>query len=338
MINKKDYILNNETSKFYDPNKWTFGSEYEFADLDKRLKLPETVTWDFKDVTVMNTNGVATDPRKDKSRIVHYGGELNTKPCENIDELVNIFKNIVDNFKVAVNNSCNLHNHIFVPDLDLNGLKSIVAYYSFYRDDLIDLTDFIPEPDFDINLSTEETKIVNDRYVHHTKKHHGSRHGDLPERTLQYKLEAESVQEFHKGSIYGIDKTRLMNWSNSNRAGINTLQNRRTESKEFVDIPYEERPYAESGTIEFRMHSMTTDINKYKSTLVLDYELMNAMLNTGESVKSIIDRLNKLSWFELPEYIPLDVKLYKIYLHTKHKNLSDNELVEYLEKEGLIYE
>lgn len=330
--------MNNDTSKYYNPSLWTYGSEYEIADLDKRLNLPSSLSWDFKDVTVMNSNGVATDPRKDKSRIVQYGGELNTKPCESIDELVSIFELLKNNYEFTVNNSCNLHNHIFVPDLDLAGLKSIVAYYETYRDDLIDLTDFIPEPEFDINLSNHESKLIHSRYVHHTKKNHGSRHGSLPERCLKYKLTADSIQEFHKGSIYGIDKSRLMNWSNANRAGINTLQTRRSESEIHQDIPYEERPFAESGTVEFRMHSMPFEVNEYKSTLILDFELMNAMLNTGESVKSIMGRLSKLENFKLPTYIPVEINKYLIYLETKFKNKTDDELLKFLKENGLKYE
>lgn len=334
----KEYILTKDKSKFYDPSTWTYGSEYELADFDKRLKIPESVTWDYKDVTVMNSNGVATDPRKDKTRIVQYGGELNTIPCKNIDDLVDIFAELKNNYHFTVNNSCNLHNHIFVPDLDLNGLKSIVAYYEVYRNELIEYTDYIPEPDFDINLSNSESKLINARYVHHTKANHGSRHGTLPPRCLEYKLTAENIQEFHKGSIYGIDKSRLMNWSNANRAGINTLQTRRSESIVHQDIPYDERPFAESGTIEFRMHSMPSEIDQYKSTLILDYELMNAMLNTGESVKSIVERLSKDENFKLPEYIPVEISKYLIYIETKFKTKTDEELIKYLTDNGLKYE
>ena len=336
-MNVKSYILNESSSKYYDPKLWTYGSEYEFADLDKRVRLPDTVKWDFKDVTVMNSNGVATDPRPDKTRIVQYGGELNTVPCNSIDELVEVFNSVIK-FNPKVNNSCNLHNHIFVPDLDLEGLKSIVAYFSVYRDDLVEYTDKIPTPEFDMTVSASEAKLINDRYIHHTKEHHGSRHGNLPKRVLDYKLDADSLEEFHKGSIYGLTKATTMSWSNANRAGINTVQNRRSDKKEHIHLQYEDRPYAESGTIEFRMHSMTIDANEYKSTLYLDFELMNAMLNTGESVKSIVDRLSQHEWFKLPEYIPLDPKLYKIYQHTKFKNMSDTELLTYLKENNLKYE
>lgn len=334
MIDLTQYIGTEQ----YDSKLWTYGSEFEVADIDKRLPIPNGLTWDFKDTSVMNSNGVATDPRVDGKRIVQYGGELNTIPCSSIAELVGLFTSLKETCSFTVNNTCNLHNHIRVPDLTLTGLKAIVAYFELYHAELVEYTDFIPEPDYS-RCTPNEFKILEDRYVHHTKELFGSRHGKLPIETLLLKLNANTIEEFHEASIVGRHNQHMKHsWSVTVRAGINTLQMRRSSKKEYQHIPYDQRPYAESGTVEFRMHHMTTDVNDLRSSLVLDRELMYAALVTGESPRTIVERLSQSPDFRLPKYIQLDPELYAIYLQTKHKKKSDADLIAYLNKKGLKYE
>ena len=99
--------------KKYDVYASTYGSEFELADVPRSKPLPEGLTWDGKDQTVMNTNGVATDPSLDpKVRTWDFGGEMNTKPCKSIDEIVELYRSLLEMYpETAVNNSCNLHNH-----------------------------------------------------------------------------------------------------------------------------------------------------------------------------------------------------------------------------------
>lgn len=334
MLNLVKYIGTEE----YDVNLWTFGAEFEVADIDKRKPVPEGLTWDFKDTSVMNSNGVATDPRRDGKRVVQFGGELNTKPCTSIGEVVDLYNQLKTISPFTVNNTCNLHNHIRVPDLTLTGLKAIVAYYELYYKELISLTDFIPTPNYD-GCTPNEFKILESRHTHHTKELFGSRHGKLPIETVALKLNANTVQEFHEASITGRHNQELKHsWGVAVRAGVNTMQMRRSDKIEYLHLSYNDRPFAESGTVEFRMHHMPLNADELHSTLLLDSALMYAMLVTGESPRSIMQRLSARKDFKLPAYIQLDPEKYAIYLKTKHKKKTDTELVKYLKKEGLVYE
>ncbi|AUS03050.1 hypothetical protein NVP2275O_469 [Vibrio phage 2.275.O._10N.286.54.E11] len=324
-IDKYLTTTNNPPLKKYQVMSTDYGAEWEIADIDRSCTLPEGLTWDGKDQTVMNTNGIATDPHLNSEiRTWNYGGEMNTKPCNTIDEIVELFKTLLRNQpECTVNNSCNLHNHYRIPGLDVDGLKRVVSYYYVYRDEMIEVSDYIPTPSEQgynaSNCSTSDLKIVEDRYKHHTKPLGGSRHGDLPEFVLLNKLLAEDEESFHQASVItqsGVDTLD----ANAARASINTWQMRKSRSKEHADIEYEKRPFAESGTIEMRMHHGTTDVEKYKNSIIWDINILNAALNTGETPREIFDRLweGKSQKDVLPTYIPVDLEKYKIFKMTKN--------------------
>ena len=68
----------NLPQKRYSVMDSTIGSEYEIADISRSVELPEGLSWDGKDQTVMNSNGVATDPSLDANkRTWDFGGEMN---------------------------------------------------------------------------------------------------------------------------------------------------------------------------------------------------------------------------------------------------------------------
>lgn len=321
----KQYLVVEPSDITYDVASATFGSEYELADIDRNVKLPEGLTWDGKDQTVMNSNGIATDPSLDKDkRTCQFGGELNTKPCTSIDELVALYQSLLDVTKPTANNSCNLHNHMRIPGLDTLGLKRLMTYYYIYRTEIIKWSDTIPHPNeqglSEFDVGPEYAALALDRYLHHTKSAHGTRHGDLPERAVRYKLAATTEEEFHTASVLGLDGVSKMKWSNANRAGLNLLQMRKSDTIEWANTPWVERPYAESGTIEFRMHHGTTDIEKYRNTLEWDYAIANAALNTGETPEQIFKKLhgNKKPSDVFPEYVAFQPELYHIFKSTKN--------------------
>ena len=61
---------------------WTFGAEHELGDWDQRNGLPTGFKMDTRDITVMNSNGIAADP---KGRSYSFGGEINTPPTDTIE-------------------------------------------------------------------------------------------------------------------------------------------------------------------------------------------------------------------------------------------------------------
>lgn len=322
----EEHLLTAPSDKIYDVYGSTYGSEFELANISRSNPLPNGLTWDGKDQTVMNTNGVATDPSLDpKVRTWDFGGEMNTKPCKNIDEIVDLYSTLLKEFpETTVNNSCNLHNHMRIPGLDLQGLKRLVVYYYVYRDQMIKYGDPIPvaeEQGFThFNSLPEHYDMVVDRYKHHTASSKGTRHGELEEYVLKFKLESQSEKDFHASSCYTYEGEHKRSWAIASRAGLNTLQMRRSDTKEHEDKDWFDRPYAESGTVEFRMHHGTVDIEKYRNTLLWDTEIANAALNTGETPESIYCRLfgDKPHDDVLPEYQHFEPAKYVIFKMTKN--------------------
>ena len=312
--------------KKYDVYASTYGSEFELADVPRSKPLPPGLTWDGKDQTVMNTNGVATDPSLDsKVRTWDFGGEMNTKPCKSIDEIVALYQSLLEMYpETAVNNSCNLHNHMRIPGLDLEGLKRLTAYYAKYREELVEYGDPIPHAEHQgftpFNTTPENYKMVVDRVKHHVAPSKGTRHGALEAYVLAFKLEAPTEREFHAASCYDKLGSQTRSWAIASRAGLNTLQMRKSDKKEHDGIHWDDRPYAESGTIEFRMHHGTVDIEKYRNTLIWDTEVANAALNTGETPASIYGRLFGDAPHDsvLPEYQPVEPEKMKIFKLTKN--------------------
>lgn len=332
----------------YDVMGSSIGSEFELADIDRNRTLPEEFSWDGKDQTVMNSNGVATDPSlKEEVRTWQFGGELNTIPFNTISAAVSAYKNLLElNPEATVNNSCNLHTHFRVPGLDLNGLKRVIAYYYVHRTELIAVSDYIPTPQqqgFDfINITNEDQALITKRYKHHINAHKGTRHSDLPEFTVINKLKAQTLEAFHHASVVTKSGTDVLD-SNAVRAAINTWQMRLSRKKEHEHLVYEDRPFAESGTIEFRSHHGTTDIKKYENVLIWDINILNAALNTGDSPQEVFDKLfpDKTQEDVFPEYIPMDVSLYKIFKDTKNddsmkRRIEVQAVIKNLKDKGVI--
>ena len=320
-----EYLLTAPSTITYDVYNSTYGSEFELADICRSTPLPEGLTWDGKDQTVMNSNGVATDPSLDSSkRTWNYGGEMNTKPCTSIDEIVALYGELMKTHEFTVNNSCNLHNHMRIPGLDLTGLKRLVAYYSRHREEIIKCSDYIPTPAEygfnDTNTPSDHLELMEDRYKHHTKLSKGTRHGAIEDYVLEFKLNAATESEFHAASCYDKKGKQTRSWAIASRGGINTLQMRRSDKNEYSRVKWENRPYAESGTIEFRMHHGTTDLEKYRNTLRWDTEIANAALNTGETPTQVYKRLFGDAKREdiFPEYVPFDPEKYRIFKMTKN--------------------
>ena len=107
---------------------WTFGAEHEWADWDTTRPLPPGYGRDRRDITIVNSTGVANDP---KDRLHNRGGEINTPPTGTIDGQVACLRELKALYPEAtVNYRSNLHLHIRVPGLrdDLEALKRLQAH------------------------------------------------------------------------------------------------------------------------------------------------------------------------------------------------------------------
>ena len=125
--------------------RWTFGCELEIADSERDTPLPGKSTWDRNDWTIVNSNGVANDP---KGVLWKFGGEINTEPTDSIDGQINVIDDVLRALHPApvANYRSNLHIHVRVPGLakDVALVKRAINYTHQHESRVFELVDPLP--------------------------------------------------------------------------------------------------------------------------------------------------------------------------------------------------
>lgn len=274
----------------FSPKKWTYGAEHEFGDWDKRKGLPNGFIVDRKDVTVMNSNGIAADP---KGKSYPYGGEINTPPTSTPEGQVEALKTIKKMHPdVAINHRSNLHIHIRVPGLktNLNALK-IIAHYNFKNlKAILNLIEYIPRPTKKGYPITEQYKgyPITEQYTGAIRRYNrrkASHHTIVTQQRVEMQMQAKTVEAFFKAEV-PCDKNGRPLWYLGTRAAINLRQLRETD------------------TIEFRHFPGTLDDEELLTCVEWCRDYLDAALNTGELAINIYEKLYHWRVFPLfPTYI-----------------------------------
>jgi len=218
---------------------WTYGAEHELADIDRRKPLPAGYKWDDRDVTIVNSNGIANDP---KGRLYGYGGEINTPATNSISGQMGCLLQILEwDLSARVNYRSNLHLHIRVPGLkeDLRALKRLALYNAHWLPIVLPIIEPIPYPNGDDYGTELSWQGALRRYKRRKRSHQTVL---TPQRTAKM-IEAHTVEEFFRAEVPVDSKGNPM-WHAQARAAVNIRQLRETE------------------TIEFRHFSGTLDINE----------------------------------------------------------------------------
>ena len=205
----------------------TYGAEYEFGDIE-RTTLPEGLTWNTKDYSIVSSTGIANDP---KGEIYTKGGEINSKPTLSIGEQLDMFQELmVVHPEAQVNHRTNLHLHVRVPGLcqDLRTLKHLLSYIDTYQEDVYKLIEPIPAPAFNPQASFNEYRGAEKRY----KRRKVSHQYKVPRQRVQKAMQATTVGEFFSAHA-PVQADGKPAWGLTTRAGINLLQLKETDTIEF---------------------------------------------------------------------------------------------------------
>lgn len=224
--------------KEYGTSLWTYGAEHELADWDTRLPLPEGCTHNKKDYTIVNSNGIANDP---KGKAWPYGGEINTPPTNNFTDQARIIGAIGRMHPNAtVNYRSNLHIHIHVPGLkdDLDMLKQVQAYIHKVGPIAVAHCEPIPKPTVEDYPEPEALAGAMRRY----KRRKVSHQTFLTPERLARQLAATTIQEFFELECPKDKKGGVM-WHAQPRLAINLRQLRETDTIEFRHFP---------GTLDYK--------------------------------------------------------------------------------------
>lgn len=277
-----------------NPDRFSFGAELEFGDIDQDLfdQLPPGSGIDRSDPSMVNSNGIAVDP---KGILWRFGGEVQTPPTATIKDQVKVFIAIKNVFpKIDVNYRSNLHVHVRVPGLknNLKNLKKLQVYVTEHLREALLLLEHIPEP-MRQEYSDEETyQGARKRYRRRRRSHQTM----LTRNRVKGQLRARSTEEFFRLEV-PVSKEGKPLWYAQPRAAVNLRQMLQTD------------------TIEFRHFPGTLDEQEFSSALTWCREFLIGALNTGEPAQDIFHRLKKLRF---PKFEPYNHFLEKRYLLTCH--------------------
>lgn len=280
----------------YDPESFTYGVELEYADVYVYNPLPDGCCWNDKDYSIVNSSGIANDPKR---KLWLFGGEINTRPTDTIEEQIDVIRQINEMLvpRPAVNYKCNLHIHIGVPGLehDLDGCKRLLRYITKYGRMAFGIVDPIPVPSRARFRTEDEYKGAMRRYKRNLVSHQHM----IPDAWVANILRAETMEEFFNSHApVGKNGNRL--WNIAPRAGINIRQ------------------LQETKTVEFRHYFQTLNMYEIKSCLIWCREFMALALGSGEDPRSIIKRFPKLRF---PQPMLYNHKLHQMFMRTNvHTN------------------
>jgi len=283
----------------YSVLDFTYGVELEYADVDCFNELPKGAKWSREDYTIVNSNGIANDP---KGELYEFGGEVNTKPTATMGEQIIHIKEINSMLRPrpVINYKCNLHVHIGVPGLidDVDSCKRILKYVHDYVGQSFEICDPIVIPTAELYPDAEELAWAKKRY----RKNKLSHRCMLPEARYEEAMKAETFGEFYDAHA-PIGKSGKRVFHLAPRAAVNM------------------KSLKKHGTIEFRHFFGTLDMVKMRNCLIWCAKFLNAALNNMGEPTEILERL---PWLTFPHPEPFNVELAKGFDKTTiSKNLRE---------------
>jgi hypothetical protein len=288
--------------KQYTSDKFTWGYEIEWGDVDRRLTPPEHLgKWEFAETDIVNIHEpfkyVACDPLGTEP---HMGGEINTKPTatwqQQADRVMELHQFFVDNGNQPSASCVNHgHLHVFVPGLkdDVASLKKLVAYIKANQTDTIEACYGFYE------AGQMKTAKGAKMYL----KYDGGR--EMPEymcdNIINLATDFDHFIKLHAAGKDGVSMGRPF------RYAINTYCMKHT------------------GTIEFRCFRSSTKRDEIESQFRFAEKFIDAALNDGPSVKEILAADN----YKFPPFV-WDLNEYVGWEKTKWDKERGNKQREYL--------
>lgn len=288
--------------KQYESNKFTWGYEIEWGDVDRRLTPPDNLgKWEFAETDIVNIHEpfkyVACDPLGTEP---YMGGEINTKPTatwqQQVDRVMELHQFFVDNGNQPSASCVNHgHLHVFVPGLkdDVASLKKLVAYIKANQTDTIEACYGFYE--------TGQMKSAKGAKMY--LKLDGGR--EMPDymcdNIVNLATDFEHFIKLHAAGKDGVSMGRPF------RYAINTYCMKHT------------------GTIEFRCFRSTTKREEVEAQFRFAEKFIDAALNDGPTVKEILASEE----FKFPPFV-WDLNEYAGWINTKWDKERGNKQREYL--------
>lgn len=266
--------------------RFTYGLEIEAVDFNRdEIKLPEGCLYSAREVTLVNSNGVAVDSSfKTKSSV---GGEINTPATQSIEEQIIIAKKclkLLIQGGATINYRCNAQAHVGGWDSEderetLDRIKKIHQYCYRHYDRMLMLTmgegQFKKKPEYPIGF-----------WSHYKERM-------FPEWKHNFLMSAKSLKEYR--DAHSFVKDGSMNSRTFSRQGVNT------------------HSYFKTKTVEFRIFWATLDIKHIQNMLDFVTVIVEDALGNGDCYLDI----EKTFKGAFPPEQPFSLELEKGFQKTK---------------------
>lgn len=245
-----------------DTYDWTYGAEHEWADWPLDRPLPPGYGMDRKDITIVNSNGVANDP---KGRLYRFGGEINTPPTQSPRGQVECLEELKTLYPEAqVNYRSNLHVHVRIPGLvaRLARLKRIQWYVHQTLPTVLAQIEPLPRPE----KKQYQAQGAYQGELRRWKRRRVSHQTLLTEKRLSKQLDVSTVDEFFRAEVPVSRQGRPM-WHCQPRLCVNLRQLRETDTVEFRHFPGTLDPFELTTCVEwcrdFLVHALENEPVEY---------------------------------------------------------------------------
>lgn len=285
----------------------TFGAEVEAADWNPDEGLAPGQDLDRRDVTMVNSDGVAVDPKR---QIYALGGELLLAPTERPEGLAEQLQDhMARHPRTTVNYRSNLHVHVRVPGLreDLDALKRLQAYVHEWMPKILPVLEPIPECQYTAPRGDDGSGRTWDAATRGALKRAARRrvshHKLLSTRVVERQLRTTTPDQFLDAEALHEPTGRLL-WATCPRACVNLRQLRETD------------------TVEFRHFPGTTDPEQLLFAAGwVQFFIRAALEGTTQEIMDVVRVTAPL----LPKFLPYDHDLERGYLLTSRKYVTPEE-------------
>ena len=278
-------------------NKFTYGAEIEWSDVERTTPIPEQYgVWDKDETTIMNSNGEAIDATGKRNTL---GGEINTRPTDSIEEQVEAFTELKSLLNPVVLYRNSTHVHIGVPGLveDVDALKHLFQYVQDNQDFVYYEMLAREAPTAEEFPDPEDLKLAKN---FNRQRKYWSKARVPPNRAANI-LQTTTPKEFYdKHFQYSEEHGRYLYSIGIVRAGINV------------------RALFKYGTVEFRTFAGTTDSEEFRSCLEFADEFVRAGLN--DHTRTARDIYESREW-KFPPWPPFIPELDRVFLKTKQGHM-----------------
>lgn len=283
-------------------NGWTYGIELEWPDIDVRRALHNGWDWSRTDYTIVNSDGVANDP---KHEIVLRGGELNSPAFSDTIDLADQVGYLASLMQPGANYRSNTHIHIRVPGLedDLPSVKRIADNVREYLPDVINVFDPL-DPLLELpNHRTPDELAGAISRRRHSKR---SRHHFTSQTRHDMRMQAGTLEEFLEYEVPRAKNGRPC-WALAAREAVNL------------------RSLRKHGTIEFRCFPGSRKFEEIHAATNLCRDLLTVALSEHATEGDFSDAVDS-HLTNLPQQLPYDHRLEMGWEYTNFQH-NDRETV-----------